>query len=208
MKLTKETLKRIIKEELSVVLSEVNVMPDPSRTNLPSEEAIAKVMDLIDSGKEGDIEQAKVLINTFGGDESWVEDYIQYNEQTKELSSEISYDSHFTQRNPRKPWISDSPMKDNPSRRPTWVEKLKYLELGMKTPMEALEYRMTADRSKSFQAKQAGNMELAELYDETYEQLQGLLGWMTSRGTDQYAILKAADKVIEKRKEEEIKLFT
>lgn len=206
MKLSKETLKQIIKEELSAVLSEVNMMPDPSRTNLPSEEAIAKVMDLIDSGKEGDIEQAKVLIDTFGGDESWVEDYIQYNKQTKELSSEISYVSLSAQRNPRKPWIADSPMVDKPNRGPTWVEKLKYLELGMKAPMEALDDRITAERRKYFQAKQAGNIELAELYDETYEQLRGLLGWMTSRGTDQYAILKAADKVIQKRKEEERRL--
>ena len=206
MKLSKQTLKRIIKEELSVVLSEVNMMPDPSRTNLPSEEAVAKVMDLIDSGKEGNIEQAKVLIDTFGGDESWIEDYIQYNEQTKELSSEISYGSHSTQRNLRKPWIADSPMVDKPNRGPTWVEKLKYLELGMKAPMEALDYRITAERRKYFQAKQAGNMELVELYDETYEQLRDLRGWMESRGTDQYAILKAADKVIEKRKEEERKL--
>jgi len=122
------------------------------------------------------------------------------------LSSEISYDSHSTQRNPRKPWIADSPMVDKPNRGSTWVEKLKYIELGMKAPMEALDYRITAERRKYFQAKQAGNMELAKLYDETYEQLRGLLGWMTSRGTDQYAILKAADKVIEKRKEKERKL--
>jgi len=206
MKLTKETLKQIIKEELNSVLNEANIMPDPSRTNLPSEEAVVKVMTLIDSGKEEDIEQVKVLIDTFGGDESWVEDYIQYNKQTKEMSSEISYDSHYTQRNPRKPWIADSPMVDKPDRDPTWVEKLKYLELGMKTPMEALDYRITAERDKYFQAKQAGNMELVELYDETYEKLRDLRGGMMSRGTDHYVILKAADKVVEKRKKEERKL--
>ena len=206
MKLSKETLRQIIKEELSAVLSEVNIMPDPSRTNLPSEKAIAKVMDLIDSGREDLINQARVFIDGVEGDPTWVDEYLEYKEQTKQLSSEPSYDSYLTQRNPRKPWIYDSPMKDNPSRRPTWVEKLKYLELGMKTPMEALEYRMTAERRKSFQAEQAGNMELAEFYRETYEQLQDLLEWMKSRGTDHYAILRAATKIIEKRKEEERKL--
>ena len=163
-------------------------------------------MDLIDSGREDLINQARVFIDGVKGDPTWIDEYLEYREQTKQLSSEPSYDSYLTQRSPRKPWIFDSPMKDNPSRRPTWVEKLKYLELGMKAPMEALDYRIAAERRKYFQAKQAGNMELAELYDETYEQLRGLLGWMTSRGTDQYAILKAADKVIEKRKEEERKL--
>ena len=207
MKITKETLKRIIKEELSTVLSEANIIPDPGRMNLPSDEATIKVMNLIDSGKEQDIEQAKALIDAFGGDGSWIDDYIQYKEQAKELSNEISHDTLFSQRDPRKPWLYDSPMKDGPSRRPNWLEKLKYLELGMKTPMETLEYRTATERRKHLQAEQAGNMELAELYRETYEQLRGLLGWMKSRGTDHYAILKDATKIIEKRKEEEKKFI-
>ena len=206
MKLTKETLKQIIKEELSSVLNEANIMPDPSRTNIPSEEAMAKFISLLDSGREDLINQARALVDAYQGDPDWIDEYLEYNKQTKELSSEISYDSHSTQRNSRKPWIADSPMVDKPNRGPTWVERLKYLELGMKAPMEALDYRITAERRKYFQAKQAGNIELAELYDETYEQLRDLRGWMESRGTDQYAILKAANKVIEKRKEEERKL--
>ena len=206
MKLSKEKLKQIIKEELSAVLNEVNIMPDPSRTNLPSEEAIAKVMDLIDSEREDLINQARVFIDGVEGDPTWVDEYLEYKEQIKELSSEPSYDSDFRLRNPRKPWIFDSPMTDIPSRGPTWVEKLKYIELGMKAPMETLDYRITAERRKYFQAKQAGNMELVELYDETYEQLRDLRRWMESRGTDHYAILNAADKVIEKRKEKERKL--
>ena len=207
MKLTKETLKQIIKEELSAVLSEVNMMPDPSRTNLPDEESMGKVMTLLDSGMENSINQARVLIDAFDGDQSWVDEYLEYKEQTKELSSEISYDSHFTQRNSGKPWIADSPMVDKPNRDPTWVEKLKFQELGMKTPMEALDYRIEKERAKYFQAKEAGNMELADIYNETYEQLRGLHWWMQSRGTDHYDILKAADKVIEKRKEEERKFI-
>lgn len=206
MKLTNQTLKQIIKEELSGVLSEVNIMPDPSRANLPSEESMDKVMTLLNSGREDSINQARVLIDAFDGDQSWVDEYLEYKEQTKQLSSEPSYDSDFRLRNPRKPWIFDSPMTDIPSRGPTWVEKLKYIELGMKAPMETLDYRITAERRKYFQAKQAGNMELVELYDETYEQLRDLRGWMESRGTDHYAILNAADKVIEKRKEKERKL--
>ena len=164
-------------------------------------------MTLLDSGMENSINQARVLIDAFDGDQSWVDEYLEYKEQTKELSSEISHDSHFTQRNSGKPWIADSPMVDKPNRDPTWVEKLKFQELGMKTPMEALDYRIEKERAKYFQAKEAGNMELADIYNETYEQLRGLHWWMQSRGTDHYDILKAADKVIEKRKEEERKFI-
>ena len=87
MKLTKETLKRIIKEELNVVLKEANIMPDPSRTNIPSEQAMAKVISLIDSGKEDLINQARMFIDTYEGDQSWVDEYLDFKDQTGKLNS-------------------------------------------------------------------------------------------------------------------------
>lgn len=52
MKLTKQTLKRIIKEEINNVISEANIFPDPSRMNLPSDDQINKIIRMIDSGEE------------------------------------------------------------------------------------------------------------------------------------------------------------
>ena len=110
MKLTKETLKQIIKEELSAVLSEVNMMPDPSRTNLPDEESMGKVMTLLDSGMENSINQARVLIDARA--------------QRRQLSSFLlahsqpppSQDDHAEPSTPRPSWtLGYSPHPSNPS---------------------------------------------------------------------------------------------
>ena len=74
MKLTKQTLKRIIKEELEAVLDEVRTKPDPESSNVPPE-FLDKVHGLIDAGE---INQAQSLIDAFGGDPDYVYNYREY----------------------------------------------------------------------------------------------------------------------------------
>jgi len=74
MKLNKETLKTIIKEELEAVLDEVRTMPDPKSSNVPPE-FLDKVHGLID---DGEINQAQSIIDAFGGDPDYVYNYTEY----------------------------------------------------------------------------------------------------------------------------------
>ena len=80
MKLTKETLKKIIKEELRSVLAEANFPPDPSDMNIP-EEQIPKILRIISSGAQADYNQARMFIDALGGDLYWIDDYIEYENQ-------------------------------------------------------------------------------------------------------------------------------
>ena len=72
MKLTKETLKRIIKEELSSVLNEVYTGPDFEDSNIPLKFK-DKFLDLIHGGE---LDQAQVLVDSFEGDPEWVKKYL------------------------------------------------------------------------------------------------------------------------------------
>jgi DNA polymerase/3'-5' exonuclease PolX len=73
MKLNKRTLKKIIKEELEAVLDEVRTMPtSPAGLN---PEQMDKIHSLIDAGEHS---QAQSLIDAFGGDPSYVDQYIEY----------------------------------------------------------------------------------------------------------------------------------
>jgi hypothetical protein len=74
MKLTKQTLKRIIKEELNVVLRESGAAPTSS---IPSKYK-SKIDALIDTLNPDFIEQAIELIKTLGGDPSYVEERVGY----------------------------------------------------------------------------------------------------------------------------------
>ena len=76
MKLNKETLKRIIKEELEAVLRETKIMPTPPATLSPEE--MGKVHDLINTGDESYINMARSVIDGSGGDPSYVDQYIEY----------------------------------------------------------------------------------------------------------------------------------
>ena len=74
MKLNKETLKQIIKEELDQVLSEQNNLT-------PDEQAkVDKIQSLIDSGDVSDAIQAIVFAETFGGN---IEQHIMTNNKDK-----------------------------------------------------------------------------------------------------------------------------
>ena len=74
MKLNKETLKQIIKEELDQVLSEQNNLT-------PDEQAkVDKIQSLIDEGDASDAVQAAVFAETFGGN---IEQHIMTNNKYK-----------------------------------------------------------------------------------------------------------------------------
>ena len=73
IKLTKQTLKQIIKEELEAVMNEVNYAPEyPSQL---TDDQIRKIHATID---RGDLEQAQAFIDAFGGDPDYVQKYIEY----------------------------------------------------------------------------------------------------------------------------------
>jgi hypothetical protein len=74
MKLTKETLKRIIKEELDNVINEYRIAPDLQ--DIPDEFKI-KIDSLIDAGE---LNQAQSLVDALGGPPNYVDDYVEYQE--------------------------------------------------------------------------------------------------------------------------------
>lgn len=78
MKLTKQTLKRIIKEELEAVMNEVRLEPDYS--NFASDDQIVKIRSLLDSGDPESINMAKTLLDALGASPSYVDDYMRNQE--------------------------------------------------------------------------------------------------------------------------------
>ena len=78
MKLTKQTLRRIIKEELEAVMNEVRVAPDHSY--FASDDQIVKIQSLIDSGDPESINMAKTLLDALGANPSYFDDYMQNQE--------------------------------------------------------------------------------------------------------------------------------
>jgi hypothetical protein len=80
MKLTKQTLKRIIKEELDSIMKESLTRPWPGN-NIP-DKYVAKIDDLILSGDAKSKEQARELIIALGGNPSYVEEYRKFLSQS------------------------------------------------------------------------------------------------------------------------------
>ena len=76
MKLTKQTLKQIIKEELNSVLGEMMIAPQ-----LPagiSDRNVEKIHALIDSNDPKMIKQARALVDAITGSSKYVDDYMDY----------------------------------------------------------------------------------------------------------------------------------
>jgi len=72
MKLTESKLKELIVE----VLNEIRVRPTPPEALTP--EQLDKIHELILSGNEENMNMAQSLIDGFGGDPNYVENYIEY----------------------------------------------------------------------------------------------------------------------------------
>ena len=75
MKLTKDVLKRIIKEELEIVLSESMTKPVPGGSITPEQQE--KIDDLIYSQKPEFITQARQLVDVMGGSPTYVDDVLE-----------------------------------------------------------------------------------------------------------------------------------
>ena len=78
MKLTKETLKRIIKEELNAVLDEVRIAPETPE-GLTSVQ-LDKIHSLIMKGDQESLNTAQSFIDSFGGDPNYAVNYLEYQE--------------------------------------------------------------------------------------------------------------------------------
>ena len=72
MRLTKETLKKIIKEELEPIINEVRIAPDMGEV---PEIHRNKIHSLIDAGEHA---QAQSFVDAFGGDPNYVDNYLEY----------------------------------------------------------------------------------------------------------------------------------
>ena len=79
MKLTKQTLKRIIKEELDSVVSEM--MTGPQLPAGISDRNAEKIFSMLNSGEREYIEQAKSILDALGASPSFVEDYFAYRDE-------------------------------------------------------------------------------------------------------------------------------
>ena len=71
MKLNKETLKRIIKEELDAIMNETMTVPPIGGSITPEQQQ--KIDSLIRSGNPEDVNFAKSLVDALGGDPEYVE---------------------------------------------------------------------------------------------------------------------------------------
>ena len=78
MKLTKATLKRIIKEELEAVLYEVRIAPEAPEGL--SQDQLDKIHSLIMKGDQESLNTAQSFIDAFGGDPNYAINYLEYQE--------------------------------------------------------------------------------------------------------------------------------
>jgi hypothetical protein len=74
MRLTKATLKRIIKEELEAVLGETRIKPSPESSKVPPE-LLDNLHALIAAGE---LNSAQVLVDSFEGDPNYAYNYREY----------------------------------------------------------------------------------------------------------------------------------
>ena len=94
MRLTKQTLKQIIKEELNSVLRETMTAPQ-----LPpgiSDRNAEKIYSMLNSGKQEYIEQAESILSALGAPDSFIEDYFAYRDEVGAMEKfRAEYDSMY-----------------------------------------------------------------------------------------------------------------
>jgi len=161
-------------------------------------------------GEEKNINQAKVFISTFGGDESWIDDYIEYKKiEDPHYSGGHStkrerFDGAFMQPSPE-PWLFSSPNLDNQHRKPSWGEILKYKVLGVKYPNELIKSMLRRQMKKAYDAQDAGDNEKATFHFDVAEELSEYQYLADQRGVDMYGVLRTAFKISDKAREDEKK---
>ncbi len=190
MKLTKETLKRIIKEELSVVLSEVNTGPRFEDSNIPLEFK-DRFLDLIHGGE---LDQAQVLVDSFEGDPEWVKKYTEFLDDPsshpviamgKKKATEPVIGSRF-------PWKSGS----FPSFGEAWRQ------LTGQNPYQMIQKSIEEDERRKFEDIMDGYSrglqytemnELRKWWDEKIDASKRELAAMDA-GWDHYEVMKSRNK--------------
>jgi len=140
MKLNKETLKRIIKEELDAVMNETMTIPPIGGNVTPEQQG--KINTLINSGDEAHIDQARMFIDALGGDPSYV-DYIldmEYQEITSLAHQQRDdIDKHGS-------YTDDPAMENEPDADPDFYNRMA--ALNKSHPTSDGRYSDTPERSK------------------------------------------------------------
>ena len=175
MKLAKETLKRIIKEELSAVLGEARIKPTPPSVLSP--EHLNKVHDLIDSGEESFIDMAKSLIDGKGGDPNYVDQYIEYHQLS---DAGEKFDPNNTDPKHKQPWGSEG-------RQPSIPERFKE-RFGM-NPRQLILKQLKEDHSEALEANRKGRFDIRDWHlkrvDDSVRDLE-----LIDQGWDHYQVMK------------------
>jgi len=190
MKLTKETLKKIIKEELSFVLNEVHTGPNFEHTNIPLKFK-DKFLDLVHGGE---LDQAQVLVDSFGGDPEWVKKYTEFLDDPsthpaiamgKEKASQPVIGSRF-------PWKSGN----LPSFGDAWRQ------LTGQNPYQMIQKSIKQDERRKFEDIMDGYSrhlqytemeELRKWWDEKIDASKRELKMMDD-GWDHYEVMKSRNK--------------
>jgi hypothetical protein len=190
MKLTKETLKRIIKEELSSVLNEVHTGPDFEHTNIPLKFK-DKFLDLVHGGE---LDQAQVLVDSFEGDPEWIKKYTEFLDDPsshpaiamgKEKAPQPVIGSRF-------PWKSGN----LPSFGDVWNQ------LTGQSPYQMIQKSIEQDERRKFEDIMDGYSrhlqytemeELRKWWDEKINASKRELALMDS-GWDHYEVMKSRNK--------------
>jgi hypothetical protein len=176
MKLTKEALKRIIKEELKAVLDEARIKPVPP--TILSPEHMEKIHSLIDSGDESFIDMARSLVDGQGGDSNYVDQYIEYH-QLSDAGYE-AFDPSKADPKFKQPWGSKS-------RQPSIPERFKE-RFGM-NPRQLILKQLGEDNEAYREALQTGNADQAFWFLGRVEDGSRDLE-LIDQGWDHYQVMK------------------
>ena len=183
MKLTKETLKRIIKEELSSVLNEVNTGPSFESSNIPLEFK-DRFLDLIHGGET---EQAQVLVDSFEGDPEWVKKYL----------GDIEHPAITTGRKKAAKPVTGSRFPWKSGNLPSFGEAWR--QLTGQSPYQMIQKSIEQDERSAYKdytdafSRGLDQRELREWWDEKINASKRELKMMDD-GWDHYEVMKSRNK--------------
>jgi len=183
LKLTKETLKRIIKEELSSVLNEVNTGPSFESSNIPLEFK-DRFLDLIHGGET---EQAQVLVDSFEGDPEWVKKYL----------GDIEHPAITTGRKKAAKPVTGSRFPWKSGNLPSFGEAWR--QLTGQSPYQMIQKSIEQDERSAYKdytdafSRGLDQRELREWWDEKINASKRELKMMDD-GWDHYEVMKSRNK--------------
>jgi len=183
LKLTKETLKRIIKEELSSVLNEVNTGPSFESSNIPLEFK-DRFLDLIHGGET---EQAQLLVDSFEGDPEWVKKYL----------GDIEHPAITTGRKKAAKPVTGSRFPWKSGNLPSFGEAWR--QLTGQSPYQMIQKSIEQDERSAYKdytdafSRGLDQRELREWWDEKINASKRELKMMDD-GWDHYEVMKSRNK--------------